>query len=202
MGKEKERRVPRAEDAPGISQQTERVTAPPPGGGEPQEQPPTLMDTITHEVTPGVGSEEERRDAGADPADRDTMEQEAEEDTRRHHRRWTVLHSVIHNGRTYHPGSELGEEDGFTELHAQPLADAGRVVEGAGDEVAHHVHRAHLARHQSLVASGIPAGPPPEPPEKPAERRHQPSAEERAQLLGVAPGEEERQVTRESFPRK
>jgi hypothetical protein len=180
-------------------QQTERVTALPPGGGAPQEQPPSLMEAVRHEVTPGVGSEEERRGAGADPADRDAMAREAEHEGRREHRRWTVLHPVIHDGRTYHPGSELGEEDKFTELHAQPLIEAGRIVEGAGDDVAEHVHRAHMARHSSLLASGVPAGPPPEPPQR-SERHHRPSAVQRAQRLGVAAGEEDRQVARESFP--
>jgi hypothetical protein len=215
MGKEKERErrglrgepeetpVAPAEASGTAQQQTERVTALPPGGGASQEQPPSLMDVVRHEVTPGAVTDEERREAGADPADRDAQARKAQEETRRQHLRWTVLHPVIHNGRTYHPGSELGEEDTFDALHAQPLIDAGRIVEGTGDEVAHHVHRAHLARHQSLVESGIPAGTPPAPPE-PSERRgqHVPSDTERAHRLGVSPDEGERQVARESFPRR
>lgn len=121
----------------------------------PQDQPPDLAETMAHEADPQM-SAKERREAGAEPDDREAEERRERGRAKAH----TILHSVIHNGETYFPGAELT----LPEVDAAPMRDAGVIVEGTGKKVAHHVHRAALARHTSLVESGIAAGPRPEPP--------------------------------------
>jgi hypothetical protein len=122
---------------------------------QPQEQPPDLATTLSHEADPQM-SAKERREAGAEPEDREAEEKRERGRAKAH----TVLHSVIHSGETYFPGAEVT----LPEVDAAPLRDAGVIVEGTGKKVAHAVHRAAMARHTSLTSSGILAGPPPEPP--------------------------------------
>lgn len=155
----------------------ERTTTLPPASGQAQEQPAPLGEVMAHEVDPSM-SAGERVATGAAPADRDAAAEETEAQSTQ---RYTALQQVIHNGRTYHPGAEIGPEPDFTEADAEGLLAAGMIVAAIGAEAAHALYRAKLARHQSMVASGLVAGPPPEPPPPPDEPA------ESASVTGPAP---------------